>query len=54
MCETVFSGLTGLEQVAAWLQARLFITNYRPIPLTEHVVMQGVVYAKVRDWVKSR
>ena len=29
------------------MQARLFITNYRPVPLTEHVVFEGKVYVKV-------
>ncbi len=31
----------------AWLRARLFLTNYRPVPLTEHAVFQGTVYEKV-------
>jgi hypothetical protein len=38
---------SGLERLAKWMRARLFITNFRPVPLTEHVVFQGVVYVKV-------
>ena len=37
----------GLEALRAWLRARLFLTNYRPVPLTEHAVFQGTVYEKV-------
>ncbi|KAK9815292.1 hypothetical protein WJX72_001157 [[Myrmecia] bisecta] len=36
----------GLEAMRTWLRARLFITNYRPVPLTEHAVFSGVVYKK--------
>lgn len=25
----------------------MFLTNFRPVPLTEHVVFQGTVYMKV-------
>ncbi len=40
--------ISGLERLATWLHARLFVTNYRPVQLAEHVVGKGgVVYAKV-------
>ena len=35
-----------LERLAGWLDARLFVTNYRPVPLAEHVVADGAVFAK--------
>ena len=38
----------GLEALRAWLRARLFLTNYRPVALQEHAVFQGAVYEKVR------
>lgn len=28
----------GLDSLRAWLRAELFMTNYRPVPLSEHVV----------------
>ena len=34
-----------LESIVDWLGARLFITNYRPIQLQEHVVFETEVYA---------
>uniref|UniRef100_A0A1D1ZW21 DNA polymerase theta n=2 Tax=Auxenochlorella protothecoides TaxID=3075 RepID=A0A1D1ZW21_AUXPR len=37
----------GLQTLSEWLQARMFLTNFRPVPLTEHVVFQGTVYMKV-------
>jgi replicative superfamily II helicase len=36
----------GLETLRKWLRARLFLTNYRPVPLTEYAVFKGTVYAK--------
>ncbi|RMZ52974.1 hypothetical protein APUTEX25_001093, partial [Auxenochlorella protothecoides] len=36
----------GLQTLSEWLQARMFLTNFRPVPLTEHVVFQGTVYMK--------
>ena len=35
-----------LERLAGWLDARLFCTNFRPVPLQEHVVCDGAVYRK--------
>jgi len=35
-----------LERLAGWLDARLFVTNYRPVPLAEHVVADGAAFAK--------
>ena len=43
----MYSLLVGLEVLATWMRARLFITNYRPVPLTEHVVFEGKIYIKV-------
>ena len=40
--------MAGLERLAAWLRARLFVTNFRPVPLTEHVVFEGTVFVKVK------
>lgn len=37
----------GLDTLCTWLRALLFMTNFRPVPLTEHVVFQGVAYRKV-------
>jgi replicative superfamily II helicase len=39
--------MTGLDSLSTWLHAHLFLTNFRPVPLTEHAVFGGVVYAKV-------
>ena len=35
-----------LERLAGWLNARLFITNYRPVELKEFVAHRGDVYQK--------
>ena len=39
--------LAGLQEVRSWMRAELFLTNFRPVPLTEHAVFKGCVYAKV-------
>lgn len=36
-----------LDAVCAWLRCRLFMTNFRPVPLAEHAVFQGTVFRKV-------
>jgi replicative superfamily II helicase len=36
--------MTGLDSLSAWLCAHLFLTNFRPVPLTEHAVFGGAVY----------
>ncbi len=36
----------GMDTLCTWLRAELFMTNFRPVPLTEHVVFQGVAYRK--------
>eukprot|EP00873_Tetraselmis_striata_P036620 jgi/Tetstr1/456884/TSEL_043555.t1 len=48
MCQIIAMSATmrGLQALSDWLNARLFITNYRPVPLTEHAVFEGVVYEK--------
>jgi len=38
--------MSGLDSLSAWLDAHLFLTNFRPVPLTEHAVFQGTVFAK--------
>lgn len=37
-----------LDALSKWLGCRLFLTNFRPVPLTEHAVFQGTVYRKVQ------
>jgi len=37
----------GLETLRKWLRAHLFLTNYRPVPLTEYAVFKGTVYEKL-------
>eukprot|EP00887_Chlorella_sp_A99_P004871 scaffold4.g4871.t1 len=37
----------GLESLRRWLRAELFMTNYRPVPLSEHAVFRGKVYARL-------
>lgn len=36
-----------MEALSSWLGCRLFMTNFRPVPLTEHAVFQGAVSRKV-------
>jgi hypothetical protein len=38
----------GLGALSDWLHCRLFLTDFRPVPLTEHAVFEGVVFRKVR------
>ena len=40
----------GLNALAGWLGARLFMTNWRPVPLQEHVVLDGTVFRLVGSW----
>ena len=40
--------IAGLQELRSWMRAELFLTNFRPVPLTEHAVFKGCVYAKVR------
>lgn len=37
----------GLDRLATWLQARLFVTNYRPVKLAEHAVIGRNIMLKV-------
>lgn len=37
----------GLQELRSWMRAELFLTNFRPVPLTEHAVFKGCVYSKV-------
>ena len=39
--------MAGLDAMGHWLRARIFMTNYRPVPLTEHAVFAGTVFRKV-------
>lgn len=41
------STVGGLEALRQWLKAELFLTNFRPVPLTEHAVFGGKVYEKI-------
>jgi DNA polymerase theta len=38
--------MSGLDSLSDWLGANLFLTNFRPVPLTEHAVFEGTVFAK--------
>ena len=40
----------GLDTLAAWLRARLFMTNFRPVPLVEHAVFAGTIFELVRPF----
>ena len=48
------SPVGGLESLRAWLRAELFLTNFRPVPLTEHAVFRGKVYQKVAPQASRR
>lgn len=41
--------VAGLQELRSWMKAELFLTNYRPVPLTEYAVFKGCVYAKVNS-----
>ena len=43
----------GLETLADWLRARLFLTNFRPVPLKEHAVFGGQVFELVGSLVTT-
>jgi len=51
MCYAQIIGMSatmaGLDAMGEWLKARLFLTNFRPVPLTEHAVFSGTVFRKV-------
>jgi hypothetical protein len=38
--------MSGLDSLCAWLGARLFLTNFRPVALTEFAVFKGTVYLR--------
>ena len=44
----------GLQELRSWMQAELFLTNFRPVPLTEHAVFKGCVYSKVCSVIKRQ
>ncbi|KAG2489169.1 hypothetical protein HYH03_012395 [Edaphochlamys debaryana] len=48
-CQLVAMSATmaGLDDMCGWLGARLFMTNFRPVPLTEHAVFRGKVFRKL-------
>ncbi|PNH10835.1 Helicase POLQ-like [Tetrabaena socialis] len=47
--------MSGLDDMCGWLGARLFMTNFRPVPLTEHAVFKGRVFRKLtRQEVEAR
>ncbi|KAK9835774.1 hypothetical protein WJX74_007629 [Apatococcus lobatus] len=39
--------MAGLEAMCQWLRARLFVTDFRPVPLQEYAVFAGQVHSKV-------
>ncbi|GLI65409.1 hypothetical protein VaNZ11_008967 [Volvox africanus] len=39
--------MSGLDDMCGWLGARLFMTNFRPVPLTEYAVFKGKVFRKL-------
>jgi hypothetical protein len=41
--------LGGLDSVLKWLDARLFLTNFRPVQLQEHVCLGGAVFTCSHD-----
>lgn len=43
-----------LERLADWLDARLFVTNYRPVPLSEHVVTGNHISIKRKKGDRHR
>ncbi|DBA82486.1 TPA: hypothetical protein ACH3X2_000714 [Trebouxia sp. C0005] len=43
----------GLQELRSWMRAELFLTNFRPVPLTEHAVFKGCVYSKVNGTSNS-
>lgn len=43
---SMLTAYAGLEELRSWMRAELFLTNFRPIPLTEHAVFQGCIYSK--------
>jgi DNA polymerase theta len=49
--------MAGLEDLSGWLSANLFLTNFRPVPLTEHAVFGGVVFRRKQGawcWAGAR
>lgn len=49
----IAAAVGGLEHLRAWLRAELFLTNFRPVPLFEHAVFRGKVFAKVPKEVRA-
>lgn len=37
--------LTNINLLASWLQAHFYETHYRPVPIEEHLVSEGSIYA---------
>ena len=40
--------MAGLDAAAAWLGARLFLTDHRPTPLAEHVAIGREIYGLIK------
>ncbi|KAL9642727.1 hypothetical protein ABK040_009805 [Willaertia magna] len=45
--------LPNVDKFANFLNAYLFITDYRPVPLTEYIVSKGNVYDKSNNFIRS-
>jgi DNA polymerase theta len=45
--------LPNLKDLAKWLQARLYVTNYRPVELVEFIKVLNVVYDKAGNPVRK-
>ena len=45
--------LPNLEQLADWLDASLFKTDFRPVPLSENVKVGRSVYSQKGDFVRD-
>ena len=45
--------LPNLEVLAEWLDGALYVTHYRPVPLTHHLLVDGVLYDTQMKQIKA-